>query len=147
MGLLTLRGALGGLESLPHCLLSLSFWPCRLALRCQPRPFLQGSLHYTQLSPDLPPVACWEAACRVSAFAGVLRHRNITWGPKRGRQKSQDAQTLSELVFHLQKCSEITADPAPFAKCPTDEPSRLPSSFPVTPAVVLSEYSLHWATF
>lgn len=59
-------------------------------------------------------------------------------GAKEGKTKPQDAQTLSDLVFHLQKCSEMNADPTPFPKCPTDEPSRLPSSFPVTPAIVLS---------
>lgn len=91
--------------------------------------------------PELPPVARWEAVCRVSALAGVFQHRNVTWGPKRGRQKSQDAHTLSELVFRLQTCSERTSDSTPFPKCPIDEPSRLPSSFPIIPATVLSEYA------
>lgn len=67
-------------------------------------------------------------------------------GAKEGKTKPQDARTLSELVFHLQKCSEMTADPTPFPKCPTGEPSRRPSSFPVN-SCHRSEYSLHWAIF
>lgn len=130
MGLLTLRGALGGLESLPH-------WPCLLTLECQPRPFSKEAC--TRHS--FPQICCQyiEGSLPCFSFCWCLAAQEHHMGAKEGKTKPQDAQTLSELVFRLQKCSEMTADPTPFPKCPTGEPSRRPSlAFLLTPAIVLS---------
>lgn len=62
-------------------------------IRCQPRPFLQGSLQHTLLFPALLPMACGErrAICLVPAL-WCLKHRNITWGLNRGRQNPKMAK-------------------------------------------------------
>ena len=88
-------------------------FPCPVP---QPRLSLQGSLSHKLASQALWSMACGRAIRLVPALSGVLNQR----GDQRKTQ-SRDAQVLSELAFCLQLCVGVTANPAPFPKCPGDE--------------------------